>query len=249
MTIPKSHNRPKGTYLNMYPNSSSSDSLFGAIRQVYIASAADIPGSAFLDLRHECIDVGQGCAHSTNNIESSTTCAPSAIPRVSFLGDSPMNRRLACLSTYSWCDSAQFRAMCTSGIISVAISMLSTIAPDVNTRTYSFTRAFNTGLLTAGARLLLHTTPVVGDVASLAIVNLYERSRVSKLRVDSLISSDEVDILVKRSLSGSVGALIGSRIGSWVSGPESSFATKMASSLFCSLLGSFIARIVHDSFV
>lgn len=55
--------------------------------------------------------------------------------------------------------------------------MLSTIAPDVNTRTYSFARGFNTGLLTAGARLLLHTTPVVGDVASLAIVNLSERSR------------------------------------------------------------------------
>jgi hypothetical protein len=126
--------------------------------------------------------------------------------------------------------------------------MLSTIGPDVNARKNSFARGLNTGLLTVVPGFFC-TPPVVGDVASLAIVNLSERSRLSKLRVESLMSSEEADSQRQRSFIVSVGALIGSRIGSWVSGSESSFATKMASSLFCYHLGSNIVKRAHDSFV
>ena len=106
--------------------------------------------------------------------------------------------------------------------------MLSMIGPDVNARKNSFARGLHTGLLTVVPDFFC-TPPVVGDVASLAIVNLSERSRLSKHRVESLMSSEEADSLRQRSFIGSVSALIGSRIGSWVPGPDLSFATKMAS--------------------
>ena len=233
----------------MYSEEFNADSLFECLRQVYLVTP-DVPRGSYVDLM-QTPDMKYLNTHVNllPHLDASTTYAPSGTYRRSLSIASDNSYRSlnpADLLPYTFLDSQRFVAINASAIVSGAIAASTIYPKDMTSRWFTAGQGFCAGLLSCGSRSLLHATPLLGDAASLGILALIERSRLTSLTQSNAITSTQHIRLLRSSVSGGLGAILASRAALAACSNVSDTGVKLASSIAASMVGSYLFRRFVD---
>ena len=212
----------------MHPSYTSGDTLFDSLCQAYLAIQPET-SSEYAGIPNHIKHIDP--LHFLSHLDTTTTAdSCDGLNRSSSSGSLPSlsdNR-------YGLTTRADgFNAVLVSGLTSCVGAIVSTRkvrSPGAFQDTFS---AFTTGCLTASSRVLLHGTPLVGDVSSIAVFALIQRSR------DPARS--------RSTVWGYSGAVLGARIADIACRrTESRDWVRYVSMMSLSLLGNYLCRGLSD---
>ena len=241
----ESKSAPERKWLRyIYPSPDGSDALFESLRQIYLLNPPDVQASTYLDLSSSDL---KDPAHYFSHVETSTTYASHSDRARSWSFDSSGSHIPT--KTVDWGSGSRFVSMTSAGLLAGLIASTHSYPNDRTPRVFNAMQGVSVGLLTAGGKALLRTTPVVGDFAALGIISLVQKSRLWSLRQSSAINDKQYARALRCSVGGGVGAIAGSRLG-YMACQQGGFseASKVFGSVVCSLVGSLLVRRLVDTF-
>lgn len=207
----------------MYPNTVESDSLFESIRQAYSSFPPDFPNSAYIDLSAtgDAVKFADPY-HFFSHLETSTT--NESVPGIARTASFSSDRSSTSNAFFSYQHHMRLALLpvILSGVVEYSFS-----TPGAS-RAYCGLRGLAGGFLSAASRTLFPSTPLLGDVASLAIFTAMKRSTSRDVRL---------------SVYGGIRAVAAARAVEQVCiRSESSQAVKFACMFSSSIISSFIVR-------
>lgn len=226
----------------MFPVGSDSDSMFEALRKVYVALPETPTSSTYINLSTDGLPSFPGQLEYLLH-DATTTYASSSVRSRSVSGSAdslPVNLTESLQSTDSRLPMSSLpRVAVLSAVLSAGLAQ----PFDAQSCAYNALHGGCVGVAAHTVKALFQTTPIVGETVSLGMLGLSQRSHLCRLRRSEKISEAQYASACRESLAGSIGAISASRLGVLACQRlDQGETVTFLSSIGFSILGSFLAR-------